>query len=1052
MRFLLSLKTFSTALFFLCASSGVVLGLNGWLDMSPPGADIQSLVFDSKDHNLVYAAAQGIFRSTDAGRNWEELESPTAPRFVRRLVVSPSESGVVYALNWNRGISKSTDKGDTWSFLGFPDKQVTNLAVDPVDGSRLYAIVEGILCRSTNRGAIWGSIAQGQGAVTAVANNPLDGTLLIGTVQGTHRSTDQGTTWTKTSDRRFDEFVFHPQKPDVIFGSLGNASVVKSTDRGQTWVHKTDTASGLPNFAVSPDSPYEMYVGAINFQGVLRSTDEGETWNPWNTGLSNLYVRVFAVRPGDPNTVLVGTAGAGVFRREEQAAAWQPSTEGMRRPLVSGIAYDQPGNRLYISTFGAGVFGSPLDDSFGWTSLNQGLPNLLLRDITVDPHNPSILYVAVLGEGLYRSIDAGQHWEAAKDGLGTNAVGFLAPDPKVPGRLLLTGGAPPNVNFLFESTNYGLSWTQLPVPLPGYTFTAPVIDSQSGRTYLIALDGLYRTQNPGASWEKIERGWLRRLIVEPGAPEHLFGTTEDKKIVRSTDGGKSWKTVSPAGTLLTQLTYVAGDPARLVALGASGLFFSVNSGETWTRLTGSPSADFPDDGAIQEIFAVPSNPPTLWAGFYVPGGLHGLDLSDSLFLPLLTADDGRRTGIALTNHGTATVRVSAQLYAPGIPGSGGPGMASLSIPSGGQKAGLTQELFGLEPSSGWVWANETKNLATGLVSVFSPDLSALDAIPAALGSFNKLIFPEVSASARIHLGNPNVTSADVILYLVNQAGALKGEPVRRILGPGGIQSAAMGDLFQDVDETDYVYVSSDVPLFGAEEIGQPGHYLAALSALDATGGSSRAYLPHFAWGPGLVSSITLVNLDTVPGLIGMRLLGTKSGAVAWVVRVPAGGKMVVEQSDLPGPLQGQTVSGYLEIESDEIRFTGSVRFTDPAALKFGTTLPVHQVPSRAWVLPHIVSTADYFTSLAILNPGTEPAHLTVQVARADGAVLVEGQKVLQPGERLANLLTELFPPLAGKELTSGSIRILSDRELNCIGLFGSNALTSLSAIPANVIP
>ncbi|RPJ51478.1 MAG: hypothetical protein EHM23_34060, partial [Acidobacteria bacterium] len=655
-------------------------------------------------------------------------------------------------------------------------------------------------------------------------------------------------------------FIFHPKKPEVVFGFRGNA-VFKSTDKGHTWVFKTEvqlSSPFLPSFIISPEAPYEIYTGAGDYQGVSKSTDEGETWNQWNTGLPNLHVNGIAFRRGDPNVLLVATDGAGVFRREEQGDTWISSANGIRRPEVTGIAFDQPGNRIYISTAGAGVFRSPFNDSFEWTPLNEGLYDLFVRDITIDPHNSSILYaVCTFAQNtIYRTTDAGLHWEPSKEGLGTTGIGFLASDPQVPGRVLLTGGAPPNVNWLFESTNHGASWTRFPDPIPGWALSPPVIDSQSGRTYLVAFDGLYRTQTPAGGWEKLTSEELWRLAIEPGAPDNLLATTrDDDGIARSTDGGRNWKKVTPPGTSFIDLAWLPGNPQRLLALGPSGLFVSVNSGETWTRVTGSPSAGFLSGF---ELFGpVPSDPHRLLAGFRGAAGLFALDKTDSLFFPLL-AGDGRATGLALTNHRDEALHLS--LSASGISSR----TASLSLAPGGQKAGLTKELLGFEPTGGWVRADQTRDVATGLASVFSPDLSALDALPAQLGSFSKLVFPEADASARLRLGNSNAGTAEVLLYLVAEGGTAKGEPVRKTIAPSGLLTAKMADLFPQIQGSDYIYVSSTLPLFGAEEIGGGG-YLAALSAQDPTGASQRADLPHFAAGPGVISTVTLVNADTLPG-------------------------------------------------------------------------------------------------------------------------------------------------------------------------------------------
>src|SRR5262249_35803811 len=52
--------------------------------------------------------------------------------------------------------------------------------------------------------------------------------------------------------------------------------------------------------------------------------------------------------------------------------------------------------------------------------------------VAVDPTNPSIVYVAGEGGGIWRSTNAGSSWFRASNGLATGEtnVGFAGPDPK----------------------------------------------------------------------------------------------------------------------------------------------------------------------------------------------------------------------------------------------------------------------------------------------------------------------------------------------------------------------------------------------------------------------------------------------------------------------------------------------------------------------------------------------------------------------------------------------------------------------------------------------
>jgi hypothetical protein len=75
---------------------------------------------------------------------------------------------------------------------------------------------------------------------------------------------------------------------------------------------------------------------------------------------------------------------------------------------------------LYANTFGRGVFKS-IDAGEHWLARNTGLPNLVIDALAIDPVRPSVLYAS--GEqgpqtesGLYKAIDGGNSWRAVNVG------------------------------------------------------------------------------------------------------------------------------------------------------------------------------------------------------------------------------------------------------------------------------------------------------------------------------------------------------------------------------------------------------------------------------------------------------------------------------------------------------------------------------------------------------------------------------------------------------------------------------------------------------------
>ena len=117
--------------------------------------------------------------------------------------------------------------------------------------------------------------------------------------------------------------------------------------------------------------------------GVWETQDAGRTWQPIFDGEPVGSIGAIAIAPSRPATIYVGTGEA-----------------DMRSDIAQG-------DGMYKST----------DGGAHWTHIGLTDSRQIAR-ILVDPHDPNLVYVAVLGHpygpsaerGVFRSRDGGQHW------------------------------------------------------------------------------------------------------------------------------------------------------------------------------------------------------------------------------------------------------------------------------------------------------------------------------------------------------------------------------------------------------------------------------------------------------------------------------------------------------------------------------------------------------------------------------------------------------------------------------------------------------------------
>jgi hypothetical protein len=349
------------------------------------------------------------------------------------------------------------------------------------------------------------------GRIEAIAVDPSDpsgDTVLIGGAQGgIWRSTDGGTTWTPTGD----------SNPSLAMGSIAFAPSTCNPFPGTCAVYAGTGEQASIGF--------DVYYGA----GVLVSTDHGQTWkqtctvasttcpfigpfnNTVNFGFFNdggARISYIAVNPSNPNLVLVGAqiaSGAGLSG-ETSGGIYCSSDGGANwTPLLSGEAGSFVG--FASSTVAYAALGGP----FG-----SGAP----------PATPN---------GVYKSTNANA---TSCSGITFSPVA-QQPTTQTMGRIDL-GIAPSDTS--------------------GNTVYASIADGSDGSHVNL---GVFVTTNGGTSWTQTTapdichfQCWYDNVVkVDPTSPNTVFlggaavsSENAFKWVMRSTDGGASWKSAVSAPT------------------------------------------------------------------------------------------------------------------------------------------------------------------------------------------------------------------------------------------------------------------------------------------------------------------------------------------------------------------------------------------------------------------------------------------------------------------------------------------------------------------------
>jgi len=318
--------------------------------------------------------------------------------------------------------------------------------------------------------------------------------------------------------------------------------------------------------------------------------------------------------PGQPNIYYVGAASGGVWKTIDGGVHWDPVFDSQPVSSIGALAIapsdpnivwagtGEPWIRSHISV-GEGIYKST-DAGKTWKLMGLEKTGRISR-VVIDPKNPDIVLVGALGHaygpqqerGVFRTTDGGKTWERVLFTDEKSGCAHLEMDPNNP-KVLFAGMWPLEIHTwgresggpgsgLFKSTDGGVTWKRL-----------------SG-------NGL-PTRMTGKIVPAIAPSNSKRIyaLIETGDGVPLNGQDTDRgKLWRSDDGGENWKLVSYDRNLGGRTHYyfrvaVAPDNDNETYYLTSGFAHSTDGGETARLMIGNNSPG----GDNHDIWIDPTNP------------------------------------------------------------------------------------------------------------------------------------------------------------------------------------------------------------------------------------------------------------------------------------------------------------------------------------------------------------------------------------------------------------------------------------------------------------
>ena len=549
-------------------------------------------VADQPDLFYMGGVDSGVWKSTNYGNTWENISDgwPSSSDSIGALAVAPSDPKVIYAgtgesdirgdMITGDGIYKTTDGGKNWKYAGLRDTHTTmGLVVDPRNADVVYAASMGHV-------------------------------FVSGPNRGVFKSTDGGKTWTKVlfvNDKTgVVDLVMDPNNPDVLYATAWQAyrtpwklssggpgsGIYKTTDGGAHWTNISHSP-GLPDetlgkigVAVSASNPQVVYAAIQSKNGgVFKSTDGGKSFkrvnDEWKLRQRAFYYMAIFVDPTDPDTVYMPQVDA-LFVSHDGGKTFKKLHTHHGDNHIVWINPNNPKILLEGNDGGATV---SVDGGKTW-STEHNQPTGQYYSVNLDDQFPFHIYGAQQDEGAFEGPSATAEGHIPLSAWQTTAFGestWVVPQP-----------GNPKINYgsgyysIFVKYNMATEQYQSVSPWPNYqdgasagelkyrfAWTHPILFSPADpNELLVGSQYVMRSDDHGYTWKTISPDLTRNdpsteapsggpidldqsgaelypnvsaLAVSPLDGNVIWAGSSDGLVHVTTDGGKHWSEVRPAG-------------------------------------------------------------------------------------------------------------------------------------------------------------------------------------------------------------------------------------------------------------------------------------------------------------------------------------------------------------------------------------------------------------------------------------------------------------------------------------------------------------------------
>ncbi|NDV43813.1 VPS10 domain-containing protein [Flagellimonas sediminis] len=337
----------------------------------------------------------------------------------------------------------------------------------------------------------------------------------------------------------------------------------------------------------------------------------------------------------EPGTFYLGASGGGVWKTEDYGTSWSNVSDGFfDTPSIGAIEVaENDANIVYVGTGSDGIRSNIIAGKGMYKSIDAGktwehigLENVgQIGAVEIDPTNNNIVWVAAIGNafksnperGVFKTTDGGKTWEKVlfvSDEVGFADLELLPGNPNVVYAAAwkarrtpwtIDSGGENKDGGIYKSVNGGKDWVKLEEGLPKgligkIDLAVSPVDSRILYAVIEAPDkerGLYKSVDQGKSFTHVSDNedlvnrpfYYTNLELDPTNPDIIYSNANP--LIKSTDGGKTWKQMSVPHGDNHDIWLNPNNPDLLIQCNDGGANISHNGGKTWSTQFNQPTAE-----------------------------------------------------------------------------------------------------------------------------------------------------------------------------------------------------------------------------------------------------------------------------------------------------------------------------------------------------------------------------------------------------------------------------------------------------------------------------